>query len=119
MNKKKSTQDPLPPTIIKNLNDKLYGKRKLGALEVEQIVKEYNKEDNKEKIIELITFLQENFVKIGSASAKKGGLIAIASVSIGLSNVSISRIYFYKDLHFCFLNHRMQQNILIIWFLLY
>lgn len=96
MNKKKITQDPLPPNIIKNLNDKLYEKRKLGALEVEQIVKEYNKEDNKEKIIELITFLQENFLKMGSASAKKGGLIAIASVSIGLSNVSIKRARFFE-----------------------
>jgi 3-methyladenine DNA glycosylase/8-oxoguanine DNA glycosylase len=37
---KKKAEDPLPPTIIRNLADKLYDKRKLGALEIEQLIKD-------------------------------------------------------------------------------
>lgn len=90
MSKKKSIQDPLSQAVIKNLNDKLYDKRKLGAIEVEQIVKDFNKEDDKGKIIELITFVHDSFLKTGSSSSKKGGLLAMASISIGLSNVCVS-----------------------------
>jgi hypothetical protein len=40
MSKKKVDDLLLPPNTVRNLNDKLYEKRKLGALEIEQLVKD-------------------------------------------------------------------------------
>lgn len=44
----------LTPAIVKNLTDKLYERRKLGALEIEQLVKEMRRNGDKEKLVEII-----------------------------------------------------------------
>eukprot|EP01125_Pyxidicula_operculata_P004646 TRINITY_DN1747_c0_g1_i1.p1 TRINITY_DN1747_c0_g1~~TRINITY_DN1747_c0_g1_i1.p1 ORF type:complete len:1009 (+),score=224.85 TRINITY_DN1747_c0_g1_i1:1091-4117(+) len=79
--------DPLAGTSIpKNLSDKLYERRKLGALEIEQLVKDYAKSgivDNP-KIVELIHSLRVDFVESTSVNARKGGLIAMAAIALGL-----------------------------------
>jgi hypothetical protein len=86
--------DPISVNTIRNLNDKLYDKRKLGALEVEQQVKELNKQQEHDKILELILYLQESFVKSTSVSSRKGGLIALAAVALGLGQV---RLFLYSQ----------------------
>lgn len=46
----------LSQQIVKNLTDKLYERRKLGALEIEQLVKEMRKNNDKEKLTEIVRF---------------------------------------------------------------
>jgi len=79
--------DPLTPATIRNLHDKLYDKRKLGALEVEQLVKELLKQGDTAKIMEVILYLHETFLKSTSIGSRKGGLIAMAAAALGLGTV--------------------------------
>jgi vacuole morphology and inheritance protein 14 len=66
MSKDKSAhpEDDLPPLQIatsRNLSDKLYEKRKLGALEVEQLIRDLVARKEEEKIKGVIQHLVTNF----------------------------------------------------------
>lgn len=78
---------PLNPAVTRNLCDKLYDKRKLGAMEVEKIVKDLNNNQNYEQIQHIIGFIIENFSCSANGNHRKGGLIALAAVAIGLGQV--------------------------------
>jgi hypothetical protein len=44
----------LPPTVVKNIADKLYEKRKSAALEIEQLVKTLKQQGKTERILDII-----------------------------------------------------------------
>eukprot|EP00005_Dracoamoeba_jomungandri_P010628 CAMPEP_0174267894 /NCGR_PEP_ID=MMETSP0439-20130205/35262_1 /TAXON_ID=0 /ORGANISM="Stereomyxa ramosa, Strain Chinc5" /LENGTH=723 /DNA_ID=CAMNT_0015355669 /DNA_START=67 /DNA_END=2238 /DNA_ORIENTATION=+ len=77
---------PLAPSTIRNLGDKLYEKRKLGALEVEQLIKGYKEQSNVDDINKVIIYLTEHFALSTSGNQRKGGLIALAAAAIGLGS---------------------------------
>ena len=52
---------PLQISISRNLSDKLYEKRKLGALEVENLIRSLNENKEEEKIRNVIQYLVNNF----------------------------------------------------------
>lgn len=54
--------------ISRNLTDKLYERRKLGALEIEQLVKEFKRNDDKAKILELVRFAPTRALPIAAPS---------------------------------------------------
>ena len=58
---KKKTEDPIPLVTTRNLGDKLYDKRKLGALEIEGMVKELIKIKDSGKIAQIIQFIKGFF----------------------------------------------------------
>lgn len=76
----------LSGSIARNLSDKLYERRKLGALEVEQLVKDSAKGGSKGKVTEIITALNTDFIESQSQHARKGGLIAMAAIALGLGS---------------------------------
>lgn len=80
---------PIPPSTYRNLYDKLYDRRKLGALEIEQLVKEYNNAKNEDGIRGIIKILTTDFADSPQGNNKKGGLIGLAASSIGLGAVSL------------------------------
>eukprot|EP01087_Luapelamoeba_hula_P002178 TRINITY_DN1189_c0_g1_i1.p1 TRINITY_DN1189_c0_g1~~TRINITY_DN1189_c0_g1_i1.p1 ORF type:complete len:821 (+),score=150.65 TRINITY_DN1189_c0_g1_i1:20-2482(+) len=80
------TVPPLTPATIRNLGDKLYEKRKLGALEVEQLIKEAKEANDADKIANILAYLTNNFAYSPSGNQRKGGLIALAASAIGLSS---------------------------------
>lgn len=85
---KKKGPEPLSAATIKNLHDKLYDKRKLGAVEVEVQVRELRASgQGHEKIVDILTYLNESFIASGSMSSRKGGLIAFAAAALGLGGV--------------------------------
>lgn len=47
----------LPPSVVRNIADKLYDKRKLAALEIEQLVKREAAAGHTERIMELASAL--------------------------------------------------------------
>ena len=81
----------IPQPTYRNLSDKLYDKRKQGALEIEQLVKEYSGERGRkdEEIKSVIRTLTTDFVDSPQGNNKKGGLIALAAAVIGLGTVSL------------------------------
>ncbi|KAI9252337.1 vacuolar protein 14 C-terminal Fig4p binding-domain-containing protein [Phascolomyces articulosus] len=70
------------PTVIRELTDKTYDRRKVAALEVESLVKQ-NKESH-EQVIGIIQELVNDFVYSDSSNAQCGGLISLAATAIAL-----------------------------------
>ncbi|CAH8869795.1 unnamed protein product [Trichobilharzia szidati] len=76
---------PLSSTCIKNLVDKLFEKRKLASQEVERIIKEYISQDRHSDISRIIGYFSQDFIHSASPHTRKGGLLGLASVAIGLN----------------------------------
>ncbi|KAH3731718.1 VAC14 protein [Pelomyxa schiedti] len=71
-------------TTVRNLLDKQYEKRRLGALDIENKVKELVESGNAEHIDNLLGCLVDEFVNSTFGNAKKGGMVALASAAIAL-----------------------------------
>ncbi|KFK33393.1 hypothetical protein AALP_AA5G007100 [Arabis alpina] len=78
----------IPAAIHRNLSDELYAKRKNGALDLESTTKCLTSAGDHDKISKIIEVLIEEFVKSPQANHRKGGLIGLAAVTIGLSSDS-------------------------------
>lgn len=99
---------PIQLSISRNLSDKLYEKRKLGALEVEQLIKELNNLKDEERISNVINHLVTNFSDSTQGNHRKGGLIALAAIAIGLGVIS----FLMRNISIVFLDfHTTQKNI--------
>ncbi|CAL4118608.1 unnamed protein product [Meganyctiphanes norvegica] len=79
---------PLSSACVRALSDKLYDKRKAAALEIEKMVKDFAAVNNKEQICHLIHVLEE-FAMSHNPHTRKGGLIGLAAVAIGLGTRGI------------------------------
>mmetsp|Transcript_10068 Transcript_10068/g.31913 ORF Transcript_10068/g.31913 Transcript_10068/m.31913 type:complete len:793 (-) Transcript_10068:23-2401(-) len=85
-----SKSSPLAPQTLKNLCDKVYEKRKLGSLEVEQAAKREKGEKEADRRIRLAHLARllagRDFLGSSSPNARKGGLLGLAAVAIGVSS---------------------------------
>ncbi|KAJ0974943.1 hypothetical protein J5N97_016908 [Dioscorea zingiberensis] len=75
----------IPAAVLRNLADKLYEKRKNAALELEGIVKHLAMAREHEKITAIINMLTTEFTYSPQANHRKGGLIGLAAVTVGLA----------------------------------
>jgi len=75
---------PLTPSIARGLNDKLYEKRKIAALEIERMVKEFINSNEAGQITSLTAVLAEEFAVSHNNHSRKGGLIGLAATAIAL-----------------------------------
>jgi len=76
----------IPGAVLRNLADKLYEKRKNAALEIEGIVKQLSTAGEHEKIAAVIGLLTNDFTYSPQANHRKGGLIGLAAVTVGLTS---------------------------------
>ncbi|KAI7989013.1 Protein SABRE [Camellia lanceoleosa] len=76
----------IPASVLRNLSDKLYEKRKNAALEVEGIVKQLAAAGDHDKIMAVINLLTTEFTNSSQANHRKGGLIGLAAATVGLSS---------------------------------
>uniref|UniRef100_A0A452UTM8 Protein VAC14 homolog n=1 Tax=Ursus maritimus TaxID=29073 RepID=A0A452UTM8_URSMA len=81
---------PLTPNIVRALNDKLYEKRKVAALEIEKLVREFVAQNNTVQIKHVIQTLSQEFALSQHPHSRKGGLIGLAACSIALGKVGLS-----------------------------
>uniref|UniRef100_A0A4W5KH44 Protein VAC14 homolog n=1 Tax=Hucho hucho TaxID=62062 RepID=A0A4W5KH44_9TELE len=79
---------PLTPNIVRALNDKLYEKRKVAALEIEKLVREFVAQNNSTQIRHVIQILASEFALSQHPHSRKGGLIGLAACSIALGKES-------------------------------
>lgn len=79
---------PLTPNIVRALNDKLYEKRKVAALEIEKLVREFVAQNNSAQIRHVIQILASEFALSQHPHSRKGGLIGLAACSIALGKDS-------------------------------
>ncbi|KAJ9648990.1 hypothetical protein H2199_000903 [Coniosporium tulheliwenetii] len=74
--------------IQKALNDKLYDKRKGGALELETLIRDSLAVGNHERIQKIVTQLCDDYAyQVHHPHARNGGLIGLAAASIALGSV--------------------------------
>ncbi|KAK6363088.1 hypothetical protein TWF730_000533 [Orbilia blumenaviensis] len=75
----------MDPAIGRSLNDKLYDKRKMGALELEKLIREHLANNDTNRIKDIIDQLVQDFAyAIHQPHARNGGLIGLAAASIAL-----------------------------------
>ncbi|XP_071613182.1 protein VAC14 homolog isoform X2 [Heliangelus exortis] len=79
---------PLAPSVVRALNDKLYEKRKVAALEIEKLVREFVAQNNTTQIKHVIQILAQEFALSQHPHSRKGGLIGLAACSIALGKDS-------------------------------
>ncbi|KAM8946669.1 protein VAC14 homolog isoform 2-T2 [Pelodytes ibericus] len=79
---------PLTPNIVRALNDKMYEKRKVAALEIERLVREFVAQNNAAQIKHVILILSQEFALSQHPHSRKGGLIGLAACSIALGKDS-------------------------------
>ncbi|XP_030059458.1 protein VAC14 homolog [Microcaecilia unicolor] len=79
---------PLTPNIVRALNDKLYEKRKVAALEIEKLVREFVAQSNATQIKHVIQILSQEFALSQHPHSRKGGLIGLAACAIALGKDS-------------------------------
>ncbi|KAJ1548127.1 hypothetical protein HK096_004313 [Nowakowskiella sp. JEL0078] len=83
------TTEVLSSLIVKNLNDRLYEKRKIAALDIEKLIRDSQAASDNHKVKSIIITLVNDFTYSTAPNAKNGGLIALAAVAIALGpNVS-------------------------------
>ncbi|XP_062465271.1 protein VAC14 homolog isoform X4 [Pezoporus occidentalis] len=75
---------PLAPGVVRALNDKLYEKRKVAALEIEKLVREFVAQAKTSQIKHVIQILSQEFALSLHPHSRKGGLIGLAACSIAL-----------------------------------
>ncbi|KAI5708796.1 hypothetical protein M8J76_003535 [Diaphorina citri] len=75
---------PLSTACVRALNDKMYDKRKLAALEIEKMVKDFHQLNNHTQIRKLLKVLGQDFAVSKNPQTKKGGLIGLAAIAVGL-----------------------------------
>jgi vacuole morphology and inheritance protein 14 len=102
--------DVLSPTVLKNLSDRNFDKRKLGALEIEKAMRRLKEQivglgalnsgsssssaqsaqaqASRDTIRRVIGTLVNDFATSANSNNRKGGLIALASCAIGLTSLT-------------------------------
>lgn len=80
----------MDPNITKALNDKLYDKRKSGALELESLIREALNAQDHDRIAKIVHELCHHYAyAVHQPHARNGGLIGLAAASIALGPVSV------------------------------
>jgi len=75
---------PLSTACVRALNDRLYEKRKAAALEIEKMVRDFVSVGNTSQIKKLLKVLGGEFAISQNPHMRKGGLIGLAAMAIGL-----------------------------------
>ena len=87
---------PLSAACVRALNDRLYEKRKAAALEIEKMVKEMVHIGNSSQIKKLLKVLGGEFAISQNPHMRKGGLIGLAAMAIGLGLYIFSTSFIRK-----------------------
>ncbi|XP_038070107.1 protein VAC14 homolog [Patiria miniata] len=79
---------PMSPACARALSDKMYEKRKGAALEIERLVRDLMQSNSTDQIDKLLHILGTEFALSANGHARKGGLIGLAALAIGMGKDS-------------------------------
>lgn len=82
-------ESPLAPPILRGLGNHSYDKRKHAAMEIEDLIKKLEDNNETDRICSIIALLAQDYATSGNTNYRKGGLIGLAATSIGLMSVSL------------------------------
>ena len=78
---------PLAPPILRGLGDRSYEKRKNAALEIESLIRTLEDIQDNDRICAISALLGQDFCASTNINHRKGGLIGLAAMAIGLMSV--------------------------------
>ncbi|KAL9030474.1 MAG: hypothetical protein Q9196_001418 [Gyalolechia fulgens] len=79
-------------TIQRQLNDKLYDRRKQGALDLERVVREASANGEHDRIAKIVDQLCHDYAyAVHQPHARNGGLIGLAAASIALGSEEVAK----------------------------
>ncbi|KAL1956201.1 hypothetical protein VTO42DRAFT_7548 [Malbranchea cinnamomea] len=85
------TTVPVDPAIQRLLNDKLYDKRKQGALELEKVIRDAVAKGDNAKVKAIVDHLCHEYAyAVHQPHARNGGLIGLAATSIALGSDEVA-----------------------------
>lgn len=90
-------ESPLAPPILRGLGDRSYDKRKNAALEIEDLIKKLEDNNETDRICAIIAMLGQDFATSTNANHRKGGLIGLAATAIGLMGVGVCELRWCAD----------------------
>ncbi|RWS27130.1 protein VAC14-like protein [Leptotrombidium deliense] len=79
---------PLSAACFRALSNKMQEKRKYASLQIEQMVRDLHSRDNKVQIEKLLRVLGNDLALSQNPNSRKGGLLGLAAVAIGLGKDS-------------------------------
>jgi vacuole morphology and inheritance protein 14 len=78
----------MDPNVQRALSDKLYDKRKSGALELEGLIRDSLAANDHDRIAKIVNQLCHDYAyQVHQPHARNGGLIGLAAASIALGPV--------------------------------
>lgn len=81
----------MDPSIQRSLTDKLYDKRKSGALELEGLIRDSLVANDHDRIAKIVNQLCHDYAyQVHQPHARNGGLIGLAAASIALGPVCMA-----------------------------
>ncbi|KAG1654361.1 hypothetical protein FOA52_011295 [Chlamydomonas sp. UWO 241] len=83
-----ATDELLSPAVLRQIGDKLYEKRKIAALEVEQVVKRLSAQGDEARIKLIVARLISEFAFSQQVNHRKGALLCLAAATVGLGEPS-------------------------------
>jgi hypothetical protein len=87
----KPPNSDMDPSIQKALTDKLYDKRKSGALDLENLIRESLAANDHDRIQRIVSQLCHDYAyQVHQPHARNGGLIGLAAASIALGPVRVA-----------------------------
>jgi len=91
------TSVSLSPAVVRALSDRSYEKRKAGAVEIEKVVREKASAPGggAEYVVTLINILTMDYACSMNSNQRKGGLIGLAAVALGLGPANTPKFLQY------------------------
>lgn len=81
---KRSFQQSISAAVLVSLAHKRYERRRLGAMEIEKIVRSLAQQSDFDRIRAILLLLSDDYVRSSNEDARKGGVVALAACAIGL-----------------------------------
>jgi vacuole morphology and inheritance protein 14 len=81
---KRSSQQSISAAVLVSLAHKRYERRRLGAMEIEKMVRSLVQQNELDRVRAILLLLSDDYVRSTSEDARKGGVVALAACAIGL-----------------------------------
>jgi vacuole morphology and inheritance protein 14 len=85
---KRSSQQSISAAVLVSLAHKRYERRRLGAMEIEKVVRSLVQQYELDRIRAILLLLSDDYVRSNSEDARKGGVVALAACAIGLKKAN-------------------------------
>lgn len=85
---KRSSQQSISAAVLVSLAHKRYERRRLGAMEIEKVVRSLVLQGELERVRAILLLLSDDYVRSTSEDARKGGVVALAACAIGLKKAN-------------------------------